>query len=70
LAIRSTVTPLDLDIPAGWTAELTRLGQPVSQVDLPALLFNSVELRLLVTPDASAAAGQLPDYGHGRFVEP
>jgi uncharacterized membrane protein len=61
---------LDLDIPAGWTAELTRYGQPGQPIDLPALLFNSVELLLLVTPDENAAAGQLPDYPDGRFAEP
>jgi len=51
---------LDLEIPAGWTAELTRLGQPISQIDLPALLFNSVELLLLVTPDENALADSYP----------
>ena len=51
---------LSLDIPAGWTSELTQFGQPVSQIDLPALLFNSVELLLLVTPDANALAGSYP----------
>ena len=51
---------LDLDIPAGWTAELTRFGQPISQIDLPALLFNSADLLLLVTPDESALAGSYP----------
>jgi uncharacterized membrane protein len=51
---------LDLDIPAGWTAELTRYGQPISAIDLPALLFNSVELLLLVTPDENALADSYP----------
>jgi uncharacterized membrane protein len=47
-------------MPAGWTAELIQLGQPVSQIELPALLFNSVELRLLVTPDENALADSYP----------
>jgi hypothetical protein len=49
---------------------LTRFGQPVSQIDLPALLFNSVELLLLVTPDENAAGGQLPNYPYGRIIAP
>ncbi|MFO7541034.1 MAG: PKD domain-containing protein [Chloroflexota bacterium] len=51
---------LSLDAPAGWTADLTLFGNPVSQVDLPALLFNSTDLLLLVTPDLSAQPGSYP----------
>ena len=51
---------LSLDAPAGWTVELTQLSRPISQVDLPALLFNSTELLLLVTPDEGAIAGSYP----------
>jgi hypothetical protein len=51
---------LDLDIPTGWSAALTRLGQPVSQVDLPAQLFNSVALLLHLTPDENATPGNYP----------
>jgi PKD repeat protein len=51
---------LSVDGPAGWTTRLTNLGAPVSELDLPALLFNSTDLQLLVTPAADAAPGSYP----------
>ncbi|MBX3060768.1 MAG: VCBS repeat-containing protein, partial [Anaerolineae bacterium] len=51
---------LSLDVPAGWTAELTHYGQPVSEISLSAPLYNSADLRLLVTPATSAQPGSYP----------
>jgi uncharacterized membrane protein len=51
---------LTLDAPAGWDAELTRYGDSLNEVNLPALPFNQANLSLLVTPDVAAVAGSYP----------
>lgn len=51
---------LNLDVPVGWTAELTRYGVPITEIALPALLYNSAELRLLLTPATAAQPGSYP----------
>jgi uncharacterized membrane protein len=48
---------LDVDVPAGWTAELLLNGQPVSTVTLPPHVYNSQALTLLVTPNVGATLG-------------
>jgi uncharacterized membrane protein len=48
---------LTIDVPAGWGAALDANGTPVNSVNLPPTIFNSTELRLLVTPDLSAVPG-------------
>jgi hypothetical protein len=51
---------LSVDVPAGWTAELSANGTPVGAVALPPDLFNSAEVRLAVRPSAGAAPGVYP----------
>lgn len=48
---------LDVDAPAGWGVELLAQGQPVNAVTLPAHVFNSHDLTLLVTPNVAATPG-------------
>jgi hypothetical protein len=51
---------LTVDAPAGWATQLTLLGAPVTQISLPATLFNTVDLLLLVTPPVGTAPGTYP----------
>ncbi|MCA9936984.1 MAG: hypothetical protein KC415_23780, partial [Anaerolineales bacterium] len=51
---------LTLDAPADWTVELDRNGTPLTEIALPAQVFNSADLLLLVTPDENAQPGSYP----------
>jgi uncharacterized membrane protein len=46
-----------MDVPAGWTARLEANGDTVDAITLPPHLFNTADLRLLVTPAVGSAPG-------------
>jgi uncharacterized membrane protein len=48
---------LAVNLPTGWSASLEANGTPVTELSLPPHLFNSADLRLLVTPDTLAPTG-------------
>jgi uncharacterized membrane protein len=48
---------LTMDVPAGWTARLEANGDTVDAITLPPHLFNTADLRLLVTPAVGSAPG-------------
>ncbi len=48
---------LSVGAPPGWSYELHANGQPLSSLTLPAHLFNSADLELLVSPNTSTAPG-------------
>jgi uncharacterized membrane protein len=48
---------LMIDMPAGWSATLDANGSVVDSLNLPPILFNNADLRLLVTPDLAATSG-------------
>jgi uncharacterized membrane protein/uncharacterized protein YegL len=49
---------LTVDVPPGWSAALDANGMPVDSLVLPPHLFNSADLRLLITPELAAAPGE------------
>ena len=51
---------LSVSVPSGWSYILQANGQPVSSLTLPAYLFNTADLELLVRPDVGAAPGGYP----------
>jgi hypothetical protein len=60
LSTLADVYDLAVDAPAGWTAELSANGAPVSQVALAAGAFASASFQLVVTPPIGAAPGAYP----------
>jgi len=48
---------LDVEVPAGWTAVLQQNGAVVDSVDLAPDIFNSAQVRLLVSPPVGTAVG-------------
>jgi uncharacterized repeat protein (TIGR01451 family) len=51
---------LVVEVPAGWTYELTDGGVVASEVTLPAAVSNTASLQLVVIPAASAPPGDYP----------
>ena len=56
----SDVYDLAVSAPAGWTAELSANGSPISQTALAAGAYNSASFQLTVTPPFGAAPGAYP----------
>ena len=48
---------LAVTVPPGWSAELTLNGNPISMINLPPYVFNSQQLRLVITSRATASPG-------------
>ena len=46
-----------VDVPAGWSAEISANGTPVSEVTLTPYVFDAASLQLLVIPASEATPG-------------
>jgi uncharacterized membrane protein len=51
---------LAVGVPAGWTAQLSANGRPMSAIALTPYVFNAALLQLTVTPAEDAAPGAYP----------